>query len=171
MQEPTAETGSYFKEDWLIPILDLPPRGVLNVRGASGYAVTSDGGDYTGGSTSSPTFIIWRIEEMARGRPRLAPLSTGQLRAATGCRLMKSRGCGSVSQSHGHHHPARRVPTPHPSRGRKMSSEDEKRTQATPEWHMARAKSLLKNGFTKVAEEHEQIAQAIERRRQQAQTK
>jgi hypothetical protein len=52
-----------------------------------------------------------------------------------------------------------------------MSSEDEKRTQATPEWHMARAKSLLKNGFTKVAEEHEQIAQAIERRRQQAQTK
>jgi predicted phage terminase large subunit-like protein len=46
-QEPTAETGSYFKDDWLIPILDLPPRGVLNVYGASDYAVTSNGGDYT----------------------------------------------------------------------------------------------------------------------------
>jgi predicted phage terminase large subunit-like protein len=46
-QEPTAETGSYFKEDWLIPILDLPARGVLNVYGASDYAVTSNGGDYT----------------------------------------------------------------------------------------------------------------------------
>jgi predicted phage terminase large subunit-like protein len=46
-QEPTAETGSYFKEDWLIPILDLPPRGILNVYGASDYAVTSNGGDYT----------------------------------------------------------------------------------------------------------------------------
>jgi hypothetical protein len=39
--------------------------------------------------------------------------------------------------------------------------------RATPEWHRARAKSLRKNGFTKMAEEHEQIAQVIERRRQQ----
>ena len=30
-QEPTAETGSYFKEDWLIPILDLPPRGIMRL--------------------------------------------------------------------------------------------------------------------------------------------
>jgi len=37
----------YFKEDWLIPILDLPPRSALNVYGASDYAVTSDGGDHT----------------------------------------------------------------------------------------------------------------------------
>jgi hypothetical protein len=35
--------------------------------------------------------------------------------------------------------------------------------QATPEWHRARAKGLRKNGFTKMAEEHEQIAQMIER--------
>jgi hypothetical protein len=38
----------------------------------------------------------------------------------------------------------------------------------TPEWHRARAKRLRQNGFTKMAEQHEQIAQAIERRRQQA---
>jgi hypothetical protein len=37
--------------------------------------------------------------------------------------------------------------------------------EATPEWHRARAKRLRESGFTKMAEEHEQIAQAIERRR------
>src|SRR5262249_56752602 len=37
----------YFKEDWLIPVLDLPPRSALNVYGASDYAVTSNGGDFT----------------------------------------------------------------------------------------------------------------------------
>jgi hypothetical protein len=48
-----------------------------------------------------------------------------------------------------------------------MSTEDdrEKRREESPEWHRARAKSLRKHGFTKMAEEHEQIAQAIERRR------
>jgi len=51
-----------------------------------------------------------------------------------------------------------------------MSTEDdrEKRREESPEWHRVRAKSLRKNGFTKMAEEHEQIAQAIERLRQQA---
>jgi hypothetical protein len=46
-----------------------------------------------------------------------------------------------------------------------MSTEDnrEKRREESPEWHRARAKHLRANGFTKMAEEHEQIAQAIER--------
>ena len=50
-----------------------------------------------------------------------------------------------------------------------MSTEDdrEKRREELPKWHRARAKSLRAHGFTKMAEEHEQIAQAIERRRQQ----
>jgi hypothetical protein len=50
-----------------------------------------------------------------------------------------------------------------------MSTEDdrEKSREESPEWHRARAKSLRKQGFTKMAEEHEQIAQMIERRRQQ----
>jgi len=38
-------------------------------------------------------------------------------------------------------------------------------------WHRARAEHLREHGFTKMAEEHEQIARAIERRRQQEQTK
>jgi predicted phage terminase large subunit-like protein len=46
-QEPTAETGSYFKDEWLKPIIDPPPRGTLSVYGASDYAVSADRGDYT----------------------------------------------------------------------------------------------------------------------------
>ena len=53
--------------------------------------------------------------------------------------------------------------------GQNMSTEDdrEKSREESPEWHRARVKSLRKQGFTKMAEEHEQIAQMIERRRQQ----
>ena len=39
--------------------------------------------------------------------------------------------------------------------------------QATPEWHRARARLLRNSGFMKMAQEHEQIAQMIESRRQQ----
>jgi hypothetical protein len=52
-----------------------------------------------------------------------------------------------------------------------MSTEDEPKklseddSQATPEWHRARAKGLRKNSFRKMAQEHEQIAQMIERQR------
>jgi len=50
-----------------------------------------------------------------------------------------------------------------------MSTEDdrEKRREESPEWHLARAKSLRAHGFTKMAEEHEQLARAIERRRRE----
>ena len=45
-QEPIAETGSYFREEWLLPHIDDPPTS-LSVYGGSDYAVTSGGGDYT----------------------------------------------------------------------------------------------------------------------------
>src|SRR5262249_20342316 len=43
---------------------------------------------------------------------------------------------------------------------RPMSTEEdrEKHREESPEWHRARAKSLREHGFTKMAEEHEQIA-------------
>jgi hypothetical protein len=66
--------------------------------------------------------------------------------------------------------PARHVPrAAASSRGQPMSTEDdrEKSREESPKWHRARAARLRANGFTKMAEEHEQIAQAIERRRQQ----
>jgi len=44
-------------------------------------------------------------------------------------------------------------------------------TVETSDWHRARAKRLRQNGFTKMAEQHEQLAQAIERRRRQEQPK
>jgi hypothetical protein len=58
----------------------------------------------------------------------------------------------------------------------KMSIEDDPKkprdAEATPEWHRARAKDLRRHGFTRMAEEHEQIARTIERqRREQQQTK
>jgi hypothetical protein len=41
-----------------------------------------------------------------------------------------------------------------------MSTEDnpEKSREESPEWHRAWAERLRKNGFTKMAEEHEQLA-------------
>jgi hypothetical protein len=60
---------------------------------------------------------------------------------------------------------------PAPSLSKYSTHDREKRREESPGWHRARAKSLREHGFTKMAEEHEQIAQAIERRRQQEGTK
>lgn len=46
-QQPTAETGDYWKAEWLKPYTKEPPRETLEIYGASDYAVTADGGDYT----------------------------------------------------------------------------------------------------------------------------
>jgi predicted phage terminase large subunit-like protein len=46
-QRPSPETGDYFKREWLHLIDRMPDRSMLNIYGASDYAVTSDGGDFT----------------------------------------------------------------------------------------------------------------------------
>lgn len=46
-QEPSPETGDYFKAEWLRPCHSAPPREQLAIYGASDYAVTKGGGDYT----------------------------------------------------------------------------------------------------------------------------
>lgn len=46
-QAPAPATGTYFRREWLRPVPSLPPRDSLRVYGASDYAVTDDGGDYT----------------------------------------------------------------------------------------------------------------------------
>jgi predicted phage terminase large subunit-like protein len=46
-QRPTPETGDYFKLDWLRTYIKHPPLEHLSIYGASDYAVTADGGDYT----------------------------------------------------------------------------------------------------------------------------
>lgn len=45
-QEPTPEGGLYFEREWLV-LKDAPPRQSLRILGASDYAVTEGGGDYT----------------------------------------------------------------------------------------------------------------------------
>ncbi|GJE62510.1 hypothetical protein MPOCJGCO_4643 [Methylobacterium trifolii] len=46
-QNPVPDGGSYFERTWLTPVATVPPRETLSVYGASDYAVTRDGGDYT----------------------------------------------------------------------------------------------------------------------------
>lgn len=46
-QSPAPDDGDYFQSDWLKPYEKLPDRKTMRVYGASDYAVTEDGGDYT----------------------------------------------------------------------------------------------------------------------------
>lgn len=46
-QRPAPEEGDYFKAEWLRPYEKAPARETLRVYGASDYAVTADGGDFT----------------------------------------------------------------------------------------------------------------------------
>lgn len=48
-QRPAPREGGLFKAEWLKPCLlkDMPARGTITVYGASDYAVTANGGDYT----------------------------------------------------------------------------------------------------------------------------
>lgn len=46
-QRPAPDTGDYFKREWLIPVSVVPPLSSMMVYGASDYAVTANGGDYT----------------------------------------------------------------------------------------------------------------------------
>jgi predicted phage terminase large subunit-like protein len=46
-QSPAPDEGDFFKEEWLKPRDIIPHPSTLRVYGASDYAVTKDGGDYT----------------------------------------------------------------------------------------------------------------------------
>jgi predicted phage terminase large subunit-like protein len=46
-QRPAPEEGDYFKADWFRPYTQAPAKETMRVYGASDYAVTADGGDYT----------------------------------------------------------------------------------------------------------------------------
>lgn len=51
-QEPTPDTGDFFRAEWLIPVDSAPKNareaaGAFRFYGGSDYAVTSEGGDYT----------------------------------------------------------------------------------------------------------------------------
>jgi predicted phage terminase large subunit-like protein len=46
-QNPTPDDGDYFKGEWLRPYTQAPARETLRIYGASDYAVTMNGGDFT----------------------------------------------------------------------------------------------------------------------------
>lgn len=46
-QRPTPDTGDFFRREWFRPYEKSPPLHTLTIYGASDYAVTADGGDYT----------------------------------------------------------------------------------------------------------------------------
>ena len=46
-QRPMPETGDFFRREWLHPVEHVPARESLRIFGASDYAVTQAGGDYT----------------------------------------------------------------------------------------------------------------------------
>jgi hypothetical protein len=46
-QRPAPAEGDYFKAEWLHTYETLPDRASVRIYGASDYAVTADGGDYT----------------------------------------------------------------------------------------------------------------------------
>jgi hypothetical protein len=102
-QRPAPEEGDYFKREWVRAIAKMPKRDALKVYGASDYAVTKDGGDYTvhvvlgmdadgrlylldlwRGQSSSDTWIEAFCNLVAEWRPIGWAEETGQIRAGIG---------------------------------------------------------------------------------------
>jgi predicted phage terminase large subunit-like protein len=117
-QEPTPDTGDFFRAEWLIPV-DSSPRdakqaaGAYRFYGASDYAVTSQGGDYTVhvvvglDADDNPWLVdLWRAQAASdewvdalcdlvkKWRPLEWAEETGQIKAGVGpyrARQMRER--------------------------------------------------------------------------------
>ena len=102
-QEPTPDTGEFFQRDWLRPVDALPPKSALRIYGASDYAVTSKGGDFTvhvvvgvdsdsrmylldlwRGQTDSAEWIEALCDLILKWHPSEWAEETGQIKAALG---------------------------------------------------------------------------------------
>lgn len=102
-QTPVPDTGDYFRKDWIRPVPSLPPRSSMRVFGASDYAVTDDGGDYTvhiivGVDSDDRLYVLdlWRqqtasdqwvesfCDMVIRWKPMGWAEETGQIRAGIG---------------------------------------------------------------------------------------
>jgi predicted phage terminase large subunit-like protein len=102
-QRPAPEDGDYFKAAWLRDAAAPPPLDTLHVYGASDYAVTANGGDYTvhivigmdpsarlhvldlwRGQSSSDEWIEAFCDLVQKWRPIGWAEETGQIRAGVG---------------------------------------------------------------------------------------
>jgi predicted phage terminase large subunit-like protein len=101
-QQPSPESGNYFLKEWIKPS-PIPPRAGLKVFGASDYAVTADGGDYTvhvvlgidadgrlylldlwRGQTASDQWVEAFCDLVIQWKPMGWAEETGQIRAGIG---------------------------------------------------------------------------------------
>ena len=102
-QRPAPEEGDYFSAAWLRPYAEAPPRERVRIYGASDYAVTSQGGDYTvhmlvgldvnedlwlldlwRGQTTPDTWVEKWCDMVQRWRPLAWAEETGQIAASVG---------------------------------------------------------------------------------------
>ena len=100
---PVPDTGDYFRREWLRSVPTLPPRSSLRVFGASDYAVTDQGGDWTvhivvgvdsddrlylcdmwRGQTSSDVWVEAFCDLVIQWKPMGWAEETGQIKAAMG---------------------------------------------------------------------------------------
>lgn len=83
-QRPAPDTGDFFRREWLHHVAEMPSRESLRIYGASDYAVTSGGGDYT-------VHVVAGVD--AGGRIHLLDLWRGQTDSAVWidefCRLVR----------------------------------------------------------------------------------
>lgn len=102
-QRPAPEQGDYFKTDWLRAYDKAPAKETLTVYGASDYAVTENGGDFTvhmvvgldpdnrmylldlwRGQTQGDVWIDALCDLVLRWQPQGWAEETGQIKAAIG---------------------------------------------------------------------------------------
>jgi predicted phage terminase large subunit-like protein len=102
-QNPVPEDGTYFQRAWLRPAITMPERDTLRVYGASDYAVTQNGGDFTchvvvgvdpdrrmwlldlwRGQTTSDQWVDAFCDLVAQWRPIGWAEEQGQIRAGIG---------------------------------------------------------------------------------------
>ena len=107
-QRPSPESGDYFKAEWVKSFDDAPARHTMSIYGASDYAVTSDGGDYTvhvvvgidpdgrmylldmwRGQTSSDMWVEAFCDLVLKWRPIGWAEETGQIKSGVGPFLVK----------------------------------------------------------------------------------
>lgn len=107
-QRPSPETGDYFRREWIHEVDHLPPLETLRVYGASDYAVTSNGGDYTvhgvvgvdpegdlwlldlwRGQASSDVWVEAFCDLVLKWRPIAWAEETGQIKSGVGPFLVR----------------------------------------------------------------------------------
>lgn len=107
-QRPAPDSGDYFKREWIRTVDVMPAKETMAIYGASDYAVTSNGGDYTvhvvvgidhegrlwlldlwRGQTSSDVWVDTFCDLVRKWKPIGWAEETGQIKSGVGPFLVK----------------------------------------------------------------------------------